>query len=93
MSDTVHTYPAGDYIDHDTGGGDCICGPTTIPVQREDGSYGWNVVHHSLDGREQIEQGRDDLPHCALCKTIIPPGGSIHDHYCPVEAALGGEGF
>lgn len=32
---------------------DCPCGPTSQPVTRDDGSVGWVVVHHSLDGREQ----------------------------------------
>lgn len=52
---TVHTYPVGDLIEHDTEGGDCICGPTTEAVFREGGSNGWSVVHHSLDGREASE--------------------------------------
>lgn len=47
-----------DLIEHDTDGGDCPCGPETIPVEREDGSIGWQVVHHSLDGRE-AQEGRD----------------------------------
>lgn len=53
----VHVYPIGDLIDHDTDGGDCLCGPTTEPVPRDDGSMGWLVVHHSLDGRENHETG------------------------------------
>lgn len=52
---TVHTYPVADLIEHDTDGGDCICGPTVEPVMREDGSNGWHVLHHSLDGREASE--------------------------------------
>jgi hypothetical protein len=52
---TVHCYPVGDLVDHDTDGDECICGPTTEPVERDDGSIGWLVVHHSLDGREQRE--------------------------------------
>lgn len=55
MSGTVHTYPVRDIVEHDTDGGDCICGPTTEPVQRDDGSYGWHILHHSLDGRELRE--------------------------------------
>lgn len=51
----VHCYPASDLIDHDTDGGDCLCGPTTEAVFRDDGSNGWLVVHHSLDGRELRE--------------------------------------
>lgn len=54
----MHVYPVDDLIDHDTNGGEpgCACGPETRPVQREDGSMGWVVVHHSLDGRERYEQ-------------------------------------
>ena len=53
---TVHCYPSGDLIEHDTDGGDCPCGPTTEPVVREsDGFVGWLVTHHSLDGRELNE--------------------------------------
>ncbi len=55
---TVHVYPTGDLVEHDTDGGDCICGPTTEPVMRNDGSNGWVVVHHSLDGREAHEVAR-----------------------------------
>lgn len=48
----VHTYPVGDLVAHDTNGGDWVCGPTTEAVFRDDGSNGWQVIHHSLDGRE-----------------------------------------
>lgn len=51
----IHVYPTADLIEHDTDGGDCMCGPTTEAVQRDDGSYGWVVTHHSLDGREAHE--------------------------------------
>lgn len=54
-SDTWHVSPIRDLIEHDTDGGDCPCGPTTEPVPREDGSMGWLVKHHSLDGREFTE--------------------------------------
>lgn len=50
----VHVVPVNDLIEH--GGEDCVCGPTTEPVQRGDGSTGWLVVHHSLDGRELTDQ-------------------------------------
>lgn len=53
---TVHVVPTNDLIDHDTTGDDCPCGPTTEPIMREDGSNGWMVVHHSLDGREKHEE-------------------------------------
>jgi hypothetical protein len=52
---TVHTYPVRDLIEHDTDCGECPCGPTTEAVFREDGSNGWHVIHHSLDGRELRE--------------------------------------
>jgi len=52
---TVHTYPVADLIEHETEGEACPCGPTTEPVPRDDGSTGWLLIHHSLDGREQKE--------------------------------------
>lgn len=52
MTDTLHVTPVGDLTAHDTDGGDCPCGPRIDPVQREDGSMGWVIVHHSLDGRD-----------------------------------------
>jgi hypothetical protein len=55
VSDAVHVHPLGDLIEHDTTGDDCPCGPTTEPVQRDDGSTGWVIRHHSLDGREANE--------------------------------------
>lgn len=56
MSDTVHVIPVNDLVDHDTSGEqECICGPTHEPVMRVDGSNGWLVTHHSLDGREEHE--------------------------------------
>ena len=54
-SDIIHVYPVRDLIEHDTNSDECVCGPTTEAVPREDGSFGWVVVHHSLDGREQRE--------------------------------------
>lgn len=56
MSDTVHVFPVNDLVEHDTDGGDCVCGPTAEPVPRDDGSFGWLVTHHSLDGRERFER-------------------------------------
>lgn len=52
---TIHTVPLNDLVDHDTSGEGCICGPATEAVFRDDGSNGWLVVHHSLDGRELRE--------------------------------------
>lgn len=52
---TYHVYPTGDLIEHNTDDDSCLCGPELQPVEREDGSYGWLLVHHSLDGREANE--------------------------------------
>lgn len=49
---TYHVFPTRDLVEHDTTGDDCACGPETQPVTRDDGSIGWLIVHHSLDGRE-----------------------------------------
>ena len=61
-SDTVHTFPVNDIIEHDTSGEPCICGPDVEAVFRDDGSNGWHVLHHSLDGREFHEEDHDELP-------------------------------
>lgn len=55
MTATLHVHPASDLVEHDTSTDqpDCVCGPEVQPVQRDDGTYGWLLVHHSLDGREQ----------------------------------------
>jgi hypothetical protein len=55
---TVHVLPVGDLIEHEDEGEDCPCGVTVDPVQRDDGSYGWVIIHHSLDGRENAEASR-----------------------------------
>lgn len=53
---TVLTLPDDDVIEHSGDpDGDCVCGPRIEPVDRDDGSMGWSVVHHSLDGREATE--------------------------------------
>lgn len=44
--------PINDLIDHEEFSEDCVCGPTIEPVKRDDGSVGWVLTHHSLDGRE-----------------------------------------
>lgn len=53
--DHVHVYPVGDLVQHDTESDCCLCGPRIEPVERVDGSYGWLITHHSLDGRERYE--------------------------------------
>ena len=51
---TVHVLPVGDAVMHDPAD-DCACGPASEPIKRADGSVGWVVTHHSLDGREAGE--------------------------------------
>lgn len=58
---TFHVYPVNDLIEHETDGEPCVCNPTTVPIEREDGSMAWQVIHHSLDGRELSEP--DFEPH------------------------------
>jgi hypothetical protein len=53
-----HVIPNRDLIHHDKEYGDCVCIPRTEAQQRDDGSYGWIVTHHSLDGRELDEVTR-----------------------------------
>jgi hypothetical protein len=57
LTDTLHVTPTIDLVDHDTSTTepDCVCGPEVRPVTQDDGSMGWLLVHHSLDGREQAE--------------------------------------
>lgn len=55
VADNLHVYPLADLIEHDTQGDECVCGPTSEPVERDDGTMGWLLVHHSLDGREANE--------------------------------------
>ena len=43
--------PVDDMIEHDSNE-DCVCGPMYMPRERDDGSFGYVYVHHSLDGRE-----------------------------------------
>jgi hypothetical protein len=56
VTNTLHIHPMNDLIDHDTSTdqADCPCGPEVRPVEGGDGSVGWMLVHHSLDGREQV---------------------------------------
>ena len=52
----VHVLPTNDLMAHENVGDQCACGPTAEPVKRDDGSMGWVMVHHSLDGRENREK-------------------------------------
>jgi hypothetical protein len=53
-ANTLHVHPLGDLIEHELTD-DCVCGPEQRPGKRADGSVGWLVIHHSLDGREKTE--------------------------------------
>lgn len=53
---TVHVEPINDLIEHEDH--DCPCGPDVEAVFRGDGSNGWLITHHSLDGRELNEPTR-----------------------------------
>lgn len=51
LDGAAHVLPVDDLIDHERHDG-CICGPRSDPVERDDGSIAWVVLHHALDGRE-----------------------------------------
>lgn len=51
---TAHVVPRGDLVDHPATDG-CACGPAAQAVKRSDGSVGWVMIHHALDGREASE--------------------------------------
>lgn len=59
MTGLLHVYLLDDLVEHDTSSRepDCVCGPSVRPVQDLDGSMGWLIVHASLAGREQHEEG------------------------------------
>lgn len=57
IGNEVHVTPSCDQIEHILDDS-CPCGPTSEPVKREDGSVGWVITHHSLDGRERDEEAR-----------------------------------
>jgi hypothetical protein len=52
----LHVSPVNDLIQHVVDDDeDCPCGPRAEVVFRADGSCGWIIVHHALDGRETGE--------------------------------------
>lgn len=70
--DVAHVVPANDLIEHSwqTREADCVCGPSSQPIKRDDGSVGWVITHHSLDGREAREQeGATTMAHHAPTPT------------------------
>ena len=42
--------PVNDLIEHEDSDA-CVCIPEIEPVPHDDGSMGWLVTHHALDGR------------------------------------------
>jgi hypothetical protein len=54
MNAEAHVVPVDDVLDHEISD-NCICGPESTPVKQEDGSMGWVMTHHALDGRESGE--------------------------------------
>jgi hypothetical protein len=48
-----HVYPEKDVLDHDTDSGDCACLPTIVPVERDDGSMAYLIVHNAWDERTE----------------------------------------
>jgi hypothetical protein len=60
MSNSVHVLPVDDHVEH-TKDDSCVCGPRVEPAFLDDGSNGWVVVHHSLDGREMNEPGKEAM--------------------------------
>lgn len=54
MSFDAEVVPIDDLIAHEDSE-ECPCGPELQPVERGDGSIGWVLSHHSLDGRELYE--------------------------------------
>lgn len=54
MGNRVHVTPIDDLIEHEESE-DCVCVPRTTLIHCDDGSDGWVITHHSLDGRELAE--------------------------------------
>jgi len=50
----AHVIPVADLIGHEASE-ECACVPQARLVTLADGSDGWLLVHHSLDGREASE--------------------------------------
>jgi hypothetical protein len=53
MAGDVHVMPVADLIEHTFE--ECPCGPSAEAAFGDDGSNGWLITHHSLDGRELQE--------------------------------------
>lgn len=48
----VFVLPLDDLVSHEADSDECVCGPTSEPVERADGSIGWMLTHQALDGRD-----------------------------------------
>lgn len=62
----IHTLPVNDMFDHVDNLDECACGPEVVPVKRDDGSFAFQVIHNSFDGREHSEPDHDRA-NCAVC--------------------------
>ena len=51
-----HVYPHGDYREHVLSRV-CWCNPA-LQTPEDGDAGGYDVIHHSMDGRESYEQGR-----------------------------------
>lgn len=60
MDPMLHVVPNNDYIKHNLETNHCVCGQRIERVVEDDGSVGWLIVHHSLDGREFRERGEPE---------------------------------
>jgi hypothetical protein len=45
---SVHYFPVNDLVEHATETDECVCGSTSQPVERADGSVGWIVTHSGV---------------------------------------------
>lgn len=50
-TDIAHVIPVNDLLAHEHES--CACLPFVQPHQRDDGSYGWVVIHSAWDGRDE----------------------------------------
>jgi hypothetical protein len=55
--DTLHVYPTGDHIEHDTDSelATCACKPRMEAHSTPTGIISWLIIHNALDGREERE--------------------------------------
>lgn len=51
----IHIIPLDDCVAHEHNE-DCACGPEVVPVETDDGTVNYVIGHHSLDGREHMEE-------------------------------------